>query len=236
MERGTERDTPPGAGNGAGAAPATAGRVPLAAVVADRDGLVSHWSGGARRLFGVPEEEAVGRPAVDLLPVLGALPEEDDAAAYGAYRGPGPGPSPGAGPPRPAAGRARLTVPGQGRADVLWWGYPLLSGPERLLVLAADADLLRRAAPGEDLAFERVAPGFAPHTDFPGADGLARGLPEVLPGLDAGGSTRIAARVLELGCPVLECGRNDRVPVIPDWGAPRRAEQRARCSGTRNRR
>lgn len=40
-----------------------AGRVPLAVVVVDADGLVSHWSTGARKLFGVAREHAVGCPA-----------------------------------------------------------------------------------------------------------------------------------------------------------------------------
>ncbi|MFI6686684.1 hypothetical protein [Streptomyces sp. NPDC050485] len=31
---------------------AVAGRIPLAVIVVDGDGLVSHWSSGARRLFG----------------------------------------------------------------------------------------------------------------------------------------------------------------------------------------
>lgn len=43
------------------------GRVPLAVVVVDAQGLVSHWSTGARRLFGRAKEEALGpcggRPA-----------------------------------------------------------------------------------------------------------------------------------------------------------------------------
>ncbi|MGH1553966.1 PAS domain-containing protein [Streptomyces sp. L7] len=34
----------------------------------DRDGLVSHWSRGARRLFSTTREEAIGRTAVDLSP------------------------------------------------------------------------------------------------------------------------------------------------------------------------
>jgi len=68
-DRGTERDTPPsrGAGTGAATEPAAAGRIPLAVVVVDREGLVSHWSRGAGRLFGVPKDDAIGRAAVDLL-------------------------------------------------------------------------------------------------------------------------------------------------------------------------
>ncbi|EDY58537.2 magnesium or manganese-dependent protein phosphatase [Streptomyces sviceus ATCC 29083] len=131
----------------------------------------------------------------------------------------------------PAAGRARLTVPGANRVDVLWWAYPLVGpGRERLLVLAADAGGL---LPDLDLdeagaAVERIAPAFALHTDFPGADELARRLPEILPSMSVGESARIAAQVLELGYPVLEFSQNDRVPVTPDWGVPRRAERKAR--------
>ncbi|MEV8592910.1 SpoIIE family protein phosphatase [Streptomyces sp. NPDC052012] len=236
MDRGTERDAPGSRAVGEGPAPgqAGAGRIPLAVVVVDRDGLVSHWSTGARRLFGPAKQEAIGRPAVDLLPVSGALPEEPRAAlsygAYAAYDGLGPDleASLDQGLSYPAAGRARLAVPGSGsgRADVLWWAYPLVGpGPERLLVLAADAHALH----GEDTgAFERIAPGFALHTDFPGSEDLARRLPEILPSMSVGDSARIVAQILELGYPVLEFSQNDRVPVTPDWGVPRRAERRAR--------
>lgn len=66
---------------------------------------------------------------------------------------------------------------------MLWWAY-LLVGPgrERLLVLAAGAEALH----GEETeVFERIAPGFAPHTDFPGAADLARRLPVILPSMSA---------------------------------------------------
>ncbi len=121
MDRGTDRDTAPRPGAGHGAAePAAAGRIPLAVVVVDRDGLVSHWSTGARRLFAVTKEEAIGRPAADLLPVSGALPEEDESVSYGpyaAYDGLGPDleSSLDGRLSYPAAGRARLTVSGSGR-------------------------------------------------------------------------------------------------------------------------
>ncbi|WCN04177.1 ATP-binding SpoIIE family protein phosphatase [Streptomyces sp. M92] len=245
MKHGTERDTPPGRGAGPGTVRTdpVAGRVPLAVVVVDRDGLVSHWSRGARRLFALPKEEAIGRPAPDLLPVSGVLPETGDTdGSWAAYDGLGPGleSSLDGRLSYPAAGRARLTVPDDDRVDVLWWAYPLVGpGPERLLVLAADADALRRdhvtGEPGEDpyrtaapTTVERIAPGFALHTDFPGADELARRLPEILPSMSVGESARIVAQVLELGYPVLEFSRHDRVPVTPDWGVPRRAERSAR--------
>ncbi|MER5253523.1 SpoIIE family protein phosphatase [Streptomyces sp. NPDC002855] len=210
---------------------AVAGRIPLAVVVVDGAGLVSHWSSGARKLFGYSKEEAVGTPAADLLPVAGAIPEE--RAHFGEYDGLGPdlGTSLDGHISYPAAGRARLSVPGgeEHRVDVLWWAYPLVGpGPERLLVLAADADRLADEEGHEPGQVERIAPGFALHTDFPGADELARGLPEILPSMSVGESSRIVAQILELGYPVLEFSKHDRVPVTPDWGVPRRAERRAR--------
>ncbi|MEU6811738.1 SpoIIE family protein phosphatase [Streptomyces sp. NPDC046831] len=249
MDRGTDRDASLGRGTGDGAAAgaAEAGRVPLAVVVVDRDGLVSHWSRGAWRLFGIAKDEAIGRPAADLLPVSGALPEEDGDLpdeAPSAWDGPVPalessldGPL-----PYPAAGRARLSVPGRepdggaedvgrARADVLWWAYPLAGpGRERLLVLAADAAAVGDEGedPGAGAPCERVVPAFALHTDFPGAEELARRLPEILPGTSVRESARIVAQVLELGYPVLEFSRNERVPVTPDWGVSRRAGRLAR--------
>ncbi|MEU5255208.1 SpoIIE family protein phosphatase [Streptomyces longwoodensis] len=260
MDRGTERETPPRRGTDTGG-PGDAGRVPLAVVVVDRDGLVSHWSSGARRLFGVPKEEAVGQPAVDLLPVSGALPDVDDDLPYDDYAaldglGPGLGSSLDHGLSYPAAGRARLSVPAHAtgdrpdpgaRVDVLWWAYPLVGpGPERLLVLAADAAGLHEQdgrvgadghgghgtggaeGPRDPFAVERIAPGFALHTDFPGAEDLAGRLPEILPSMSVGESARIVSQVLELGYPVLEFSQNARVPVTPDWGVSRRVERRAR--------
>ncbi|WP_328979083.1 SpoIIE family protein phosphatase [Streptomyces canus] len=238
MDHGTERGAPPsrGAGNGAADGPVAAGRVPLAVVVVDRDGMVSHWSRGASRLFGAGKEEAIGRSAADLLPVSGALTDAEDTPPYGvyaAYDGLGPDleSSLDGGLSYPAAGRARLTVPGADRVDVLWWAYPLVGpGRERLLVLAADAGALHQDLDLDEgtVAVERIAPAFALHTDFPGADELARRLPEILPSMSVGESARIVAQVLELGYPVLEFSQNDRVPVTPDWGVPRRAERKAR--------
>ncbi|RZB16978.1 GAF domain-containing protein [Streptomyces sp. F001] len=236
MDRGTDRAAPPDhqAGSGAPTGHAPAGRIPLAVVVVDRDGLVSHWSTGARRLFGAAKESAIGRPAADLLPVSGALPEDREDTPYGPYGGydglgPGLQASLDGGLSYPAAGRARVGVPDGGRVDVLWWAYPLIGpGLERLLVLAADAAALRPHEPDEDAVVERIAPAFALHTDFPGAEELARRLPEILPSMSVDESARIVAQVLELGYPILEFSQNDRVPVTPDWGVPRRAERRAR--------
>lgn len=93
-------------------------------------------------------------------------------------------------------------------------------------MLAADAAAMRHE--DDDVSFERIAPGFALHTDFPGAEELARRLPDILPSMSVGDSARIVSQVLELGYPVLEFSQNDRVPVTPDWGVPRRAQRKAR--------
>lgn len=252
MDRGTDTGAKTGLGAGDGTADhAGVGRIPLAVVVVDRGGLVSHWSSGAGRLFGTAKEGALGRPALDLLPISGAFPDEDETppscAAYHAYDGLGPDleSSLDGGLSYPAAGRARLTVPergepgvpppegrGGGRIDVLWWAYPLVGpGRERLLVLAADTETLRGRDGGADVAVGRVAPGFAPHADFPGAEELARRLPEILPSMSVGESARIVAQVLELGYPILEFSQSDRVPVTPDWGGTRRTERQTRRRG-----
>lgn len=217
---------PLGGESGAG----LSGRVPLAVVVVDAQGLVSHWSTGARRLFGRDKEEALGRPAIDLLPVAGALEEAPRSSAYGPDDDLGPDldASLNGETSYPTAGRARFRDPG---ADLLWWAYPLVGpGPERLLVLAADAAQLHTPPEEADSQeeFERIAPGFALHTEFPGAEELARRLPEILPSMSVADSRRIASQVLELGYPVLEISQHDRVPVTPDWGVPKRAERRAR--------
>ncbi|MEV6840625.1 SpoIIE family protein phosphatase [Streptomyces sp. NPDC051133] len=229
MDRGSERDTPPERGAGS----AAAGRIPLAVVVVDRDGLVSHWSSGARRLFGVDREDAVGHPAADLLPVSGALTHdlhgESMPDAYETYDGLGPDleASLGRHTAYATAGRARLAAHRQSadaeRLDVLWWAYPLVGpGPSRLLVLAADATRLRDERGYDDETAERIAPGFARHTELPASDDLERRLPEILPNMGPGLSGRIVSQVLELGYPVLEFSQFDRVPVTPYWGVPRR--------------
>ncbi|WNI21304.1 SpoIIE family protein phosphatase [Streptomyces sp. ITFR-16] len=211
--------------------PATAaGRVPLAVVVVDTDGLVSHWSAGARRIFGVSREEAVGHPAGELLPVAGALRESgapSGAAAADAESGPSLDSSLSGAVAFQTAGRARVDEPGRGRIDVLWWAYPLVGpGRARLLVLAADAGRLRDGAAESDHDGTAVAPGFALDADFPGYRELSGRLPEILPSMSVHEATEIVAQVLELGYPVIEFSHLDRVPVTPDWGVPKHSGPR----------
>ncbi|MFI5755027.1 SpoIIE family protein phosphatase [Streptomyces sp. NPDC051569] len=231
---------------------AAAGRIPLAVVVVDGDGLVSHWSTGARRLFGHSREDAVGQSACDLMPVAGALAEEDDARAEGgggtAERGSAHGtwesyddlgPELHTRGSYPTAGRATVSgdatasgEEGRDRLDVLWWAYPLVGpGAGRHLVLAADVAQLGPEGEADDAGTLRIAPGFGLHTEFPEYEALARRLPDILPNMSPAESNRIVAQVLELGYPVLEFSHHERVPVTPDWGVPRRAARRHDGSG-----
>jgi hypothetical protein len=230
MEQGTSRGD--GGLGGAPRVPAQrtelSGRIPLAVVVVDANGRVTHWSSGARKLFGRTREQAIGAPAVDLMPVSGALrhahlPDEADEldelhdlgelddlgeADRIRTRAPGPGPDDALSGPRsyPTAGRARMTSAADtAPVDVLWWAYPLAGpGPERLLVLAADAAGLTGGAPDE-----RFSPGFALHTEFPGAGLPAGRLPDILPNMGPATGGRIVAQVLELGYPVLEISHHE---------------------------
>lgn len=209
------------------------GRIPLAVVVVDGAGRVTHWSSGARRLFHRGREEAVGCLAADLLPISGALAELD------VDRGPSmAGAQPAAGEPGdealpgltgyPTAGRAYVADGREARVDLLWWAYPLVGpGSERLLVLAADTAGLV-APPRDGPPPERIAPGFGLHTDFPDANRLAQRLPDILPSMGPAASSRIVSQVLELGYPTLEISRSVRVPVTPDWGTPKHRHRQAR--------
>ncbi|MEU7043518.1 SpoIIE family protein phosphatase [Streptomyces varsoviensis] len=207
------------------------GRIPLAVIVVDAARLVTHWSTGARRLFGHTREEALGRPAADLLPVAGAFTDADwpDPDAYDSL-GQDLDASLGGETSYPTAGRARMTDSGRGTVDVVWWAYPLVGpGAERLLVLAADAAQLHSTE------HERVAPGFGLHTDFADAPRLAERLPDILPNMGPAASSRIVSQVLELGYPVLEISQQERVPVTPDWGMPKYVERRRRLARERGR-
>ncbi|GAA0368345.1 ATP-binding SpoIIE family protein phosphatase [Streptomyces blastmyceticus] len=207
------------------------GRIPLAVVVVGSAGLVTHWSTGARRLFGYGRDEAVGAPAADLMPIGGALSHDSDDGHRGTSLDVRLGrPSADGAAGYPSAGRARSGAPGRGPVDVLWWAYPLAGpGEERLLVLAADA---AQCGPLEEAPQDQLFPGFAPHTALPDGDALAGRLPDILPSMGPALSGRIVSQVLELGYPVLEISHRQRIPVTPDWGTPKYTERAARRART----
>ena len=211
------------------------GRVPLAVVVVDESGLVSHWSTGARRLFGPAREDAVGRPATDLLPVSGALPEAPDARSYGdesAYDGLGPDleSSLDGRASYPAAGRARLEAPRPAAHRRPVVGLPA-GRPRARSSCSCSPPTPAGCTPTTcptGIRWSASHPASPCTPTSPAADELARGLPAILPSMSVGESARIVSQVLELGYPVLEFSLHDRVPVTADWGVPRRAERKAR--------
>ncbi|NSC24619.1 hypothetical protein FM076_27060 [Streptomyces albus subsp. chlorinus] len=192
---------------------AVRGCLPAAAVAIGARGTVVHWGAGARAVFGHRSEEAVGRPASELLPITGAL--NATARAGDHHWLDGVGDLVGAG--EAMTGRARVPVPGGERADVLWWAYPLAApGPFRLVVLAARAARLQRH---RALRGTRVVPGFGPSAWYPEAAELAGRLPRMLGRPQGKAAGPLVSRLLRSGCPVLEVRR----PV------PRRDMACARC-------
>ncbi|MEV5238626.1 SpoIIE family protein phosphatase [Streptomyces cinnamoneus] len=249
MDRGTSEPVP-------AQREAVPGRIPLAVVVVGSSGLVTHWSSGARKLFGVERTDAVGRPVADLMPVHGALA--------------GTGEDAGAGESRADGGDGWYADGGDG-AGGAWAAPDGLDGPEAFDLVApvglgavggspepgyARSGRARASAgPGSPLdvlwwAYPLAGPGperllvlatdagrlpgaggirpaFAPHTDLPGAGALAERLPDILPAMGPAAGGRIVEQVLELGYPVLEISHSERIPVTPDWGVPRYAERRS---------
>ncbi|MGI5348032.1 hypothetical protein ACQEU8_07525 [Streptomyces sp. CA-250714] len=192
---------------------AVRGCLPAAAVAVDARGTVVHWGAGARVLFGYHRRDAMGAPAGELLPVTGALNASARPGDHHWLDGIGDL----AGSGTAMAGRARVPVPGGERADVLWWGYPLAApAPFRLLVLATGAARLQRQ---RALRGTRVVPGFGHNRWFPEAAELRMRLARMLgrPGprmprrAERRAAALVAARVRELGCPVVEVHR----PVVP---------------------
>ncbi|WP_103500224.1 MULTISPECIES: hypothetical protein [unclassified Streptomyces] len=188
--------------------PSSPGRIPLAVVTVDGLGAVTSWGGGARRLFGLRREEALGRPAAALLPVSGVIDAVGDGDAAGAAYAAA---TVDLGPAPPTSGRFWGACDGLGADDVLWWSWPL-TGPGllRLLVLATDGARLHQASGGV-----QISAGFAPHHSLPDAAGRVGSLLEAMTGLDPAERDDIVAQLLELGYPMLESATGQRVPVLP---------------------
>ncbi|GAB2922809.1 SpoIIE family protein phosphatase [Streptomyces mayteni] len=222
---------------------AVSGRIPLAVVVVDGAGEISHWSAGARRLFGIEREDAVGRRAAEIMPISAVMAGEPESGPGPGAEGEAAGAANGSGPldpeeqvefifgtdtvefAQPLAGRFWTQDPIFAETrDVLWWAYPLNGpGAARVLVLAADGAAAQQEEP---TAEDRVSPDFAPYTRFEEADELAKRLPEIMPSMSPQEAGHIAAQVLEQGYPVLEFSRHARVPVTADWGVKQRVVRR----------
>ena len=200
MDRGTEGRTLPAAGpvdDSAAVRHAAAGRIPLAVVVVDRDGprlpLERGRAAAVRLRQGGGLGQPGGRPAAGLRRAPRGRRRTDPCPTTASRTYDELGPDletsldgrlsyPAAGP-RPAH-RARGDEPR--RRPVV--GVP--AGRPRTRAAARARRRRGRPAPGPsggyDDAVERIGPGFALHTDFPGADELATRLPEILPSMSVG--------------------------------------------------
>ncbi|WP_344942958.1 SpoIIE family protein phosphatase [Actinomadura miaoliensis] len=197
------------------------GVAPLAVVVLDAHGRVTHWSGVAAELFGVDRPRAVGRPLTGLL----RLPREHRGAFEpGAFA-------------HVWCGTCQVPRVDDGEiAEVAWWVYPLHAdapGGVRLVALAADMRRLREEGPGVSVRDTSAAatdeelprpvsgvrllwvePSLVP-TGGDDPAGLGRRLAALLRPSDAAVAERIAARVLAMGHPAVNLSVTVRLPIVP---------------------
>ena len=207
------------------------GLAPMAVILINDFGHVTHWNHTAEEIFGLAHEEAVGHPLRTLL----RLPQEHRDAF------------------EPGGSRIRhvwtgvFLIPRAGEShinEVAWWVYPL-SGPDRvrILAIAADAHRLRDGGPGLALGEVLVsAPSPAPLTaesgvrvlrveptllPAVGADAvmLDRRLTEMLPAMPPGAAEPIVRQVLARGYPAVNVSVTARLPFAAYSGAPPPPEQ-----------
>ena len=214
------------------------GITPMAVVVMNDLGRVSHWNRVATEIFGVAHEAAVGRPLRTLL----RLPSEHLDAfepCTSHFR-------------HAWAGVCLVPRVDDGRlSEIAWWVYPL-TGPDRarVLAIAADAQRLREQGPGLAIGDMLVA---AP-ADEPlcGAAGvrvlrveptllhaagsdtalLSRRLTEMLPLTQPGAAEPIVRQVLACGYPAVNVSITARLPFAAYWGAPAPRVRRLRAVAT----
>jgi PAS domain S-box-containing protein len=210
------------------------GLAPMAVLLMNDHGHVTHWNHAATEIFGLAHEDAVGRPLRTLL----RLPQEHrNAFESGGSR-------------IRHAWTGAFLVP---RLDdgplreVAWWVYPL-NGPDRarVLAIAADAQRLRDGGPGLVLGDVLVkAPSQTPLTSESGVrvlrveptllptsgtdpDMLGRRMTEMLPAMSPGAAEAIVRQVLMRGYPAVNVSVTARLPFAAYFGAPPPPEQRLR--------
>ncbi len=207
------------------------GLAPMAVILMNDLGHVTHWNQVAVEIFGLAHEDAVGRP----LSTLVLLPQ-DRRDAF----------EPGGSRLRHAwTGVFELPRADDGRfREVAWWVYPL-TGPDRvrLLVIAADAHRLREGGPG--LAVGDVLVSVPAQTSLTAEGGvrvlraeptllpvsggdatvLDRRLAEMLPAMPPGATEPIVRQVLRRGYPAVNVSVTARLPFAAYLGPPPPREQ-----------
>ncbi|MGH3375701.1 MAG: SpoIIE family protein phosphatase [Actinoallomurus sp.] len=207
------------------------GLAPMAVILMNDFGNITHWNDTATGIFGLAQENAIGRPLRTLL----RLPQEHEDAFD--------------------PGRSRIRHVWTGgflvpRVDdgllreVAWWVYPL-TGPDRVRVLAiaVDAQRLRDGGPGLALGEVLVsAPSATPLTSDSGVrvlrveptllpvsgvdpTMLERRLTELLPAMPPGAEESIIQQVLTRGFPAVNVSVTARLPFAAYLGPPPPPEQ-----------
>lgn len=213
------------------------GLAPMAVILMNDLGNITHWNDTAREIFGLAQENAIGQSLCALL----RLPQEHSDAFE---------------PGRPRirhawTGSFRVFHAGDGlEREIVWWVYPL-TGPDRIRVLAmaADAQRLRDGGPGLALGEVLVsAPSPTPmasdnglqlHRVEPtlltvsGADQalLDRRLMEMLPAMPPGAAEAIIRQVLTRGFPAFDVSVTARLPCAAYLGPPAPPEKLIREVG-----
>jgi serine phosphatase RsbU (regulator of sigma subunit)/anti-sigma regulatory factor (Ser/Thr protein kinase) len=202
------------------------GIAPMAVILLNDAGRVTHWNSVATEIFGLAHDRAVGRPLRTLL----RLPQEHRDAFD------------------PAGPRIRHVWTGvflvprvedDQLREVAWWVYPL-AGPDRVRVLAVAADVqrLRERGPGlalgevlisapSDVALTgdtgvrvlRVEPTLLP-TSGADTDMLGRRLTEMLPAMRPGAAEPIVRQILNRGYPAVNVSVTARLPFAAYPGSP----------------
>jgi PAS domain S-box-containing protein len=212
------------------------GVAPMAVIILNDLGRISHWNRVAADIFGVTHDEAVGRPLRTLL----RLPQEHREAF-----------EPGGRSIRHVwAGVCLVPRVDDGQLrEVAWWVYPL-TGPDRarVLAIAADAHRLRDEGPGLALGDALVAaPSQTPLTGASGvrvlrveptllpASGadtamLSRRLTEMLQLMQPDAAAPIVGQVLARGYPAVNVSVTARLPFAAYWGAPPHPGKRIRAA------
>ena len=208
------------------------GLAPLAVILLNDRGNVTHWNDVASGMFGLAREEAIGHP----LRLLLRLPDEHRDAF------------------EPGASRIRHVWTGSflvHRADggllreVAWWVYPL-TGPDRVRVLAIAVDVRRLRDGGPGLALGevllsappparssaetgvrvlRVEPSLVPALASAGSAVFERPLRDLLPAMPPGAAESIIGQVLTRGYPAVSVSVTARLPFAPYLGPPPPPEQ-----------
>jgi PAS domain S-box-containing protein len=206
------------------------GLAPMAVILLNDQGKITHWNDVATDIFGLAREEAIGQPMRLLL----RLPDEHRDTF-----------EPGTSRPRHAwTGGFLVHHVGDGPLrEVAWWVYPL-NGPDRVRVLAIAVDVKRLRDGGPGIALGevllsapawvagdtgvrvlRVEPSLVPGPASSRSATFERRLREMLPAMPPGAAESIVGQVLTRGYPAVSVSVTARLPVAPYLGPPPPPEQ-----------